>query len=95
MTPTLRPDEWGHVTDVAGPHFATLHRMFEQQYTELAVTVDLVAERIRALGHRAPGSYTEFAHLSVSEAVGAPRAGVPRPAEGGLHSRAGSQAGIA
>lgn len=54
--------------NVTGPMFQTLHLMFEAQYTELAMAVDLVAERIRALGERAPGSYREFAKLSaVSE----------------------------
>ena len=43
--------------NVTGPLFNTLHLMFEQQYTELARAVDLIAERIRALGHPAPGSY--------------------------------------
>lgn len=41
--------------NVMGPMFQTLHLMFEQQYNELALAVDLVAERIRALGHPAPG----------------------------------------
>ena len=44
--------------------FQTLHLMFEQQYNELALAVDLIAERIRALGVLAPGSYHEFAELS-------------------------------
>jgi starvation-inducible DNA-binding protein len=46
---------------VTGPMFQTLHLMFEQQYTELVLAVDLIAERIRALGAVAPGSYREFA----------------------------------
>jgi starvation-inducible DNA-binding protein len=50
--------------NVTGPMFATLHLMFEQQYTELALAVDLVAERIRALDEPAPGSYEEFTRLS-------------------------------
>jgi len=50
--------------NVEGPMFNTLHLMFEQQYTELATAVDLVAERIRALGFPAPGSYSAFARLS-------------------------------
>jgi len=50
--------------NVTGPMFGTLHLMFEQQYTELALAVDLIAERIRALGERAPGSYGEFAKLT-------------------------------
>ena len=57
--------------NVTGPMFQTLHLMFETQYTELAMAVDLIAERIRALGSFAPGSYTEFARLSsVKEADG-------------------------
>jgi starvation-inducible DNA-binding protein len=50
--------------NVTGPMFQTLHLMFEQQYTELALAVDLIAERIRALGVRAPGSYRQFGALS-------------------------------
>lgn len=50
--------------NVVGPMFNTLHLMFETQYNELALAVDLIAERIRALGVRAPGSYREFAALS-------------------------------
>ncbi len=57
--------------NVTGPMFQTLHLMFETQYTELALAVDLVAERIRSLGEKAPGSYTEFSKLSsIKEAVG-------------------------
>ncbi len=51
--------------NVTGPQFTTLHTLFETHYTELAQAVDEIAERIRALGHRAPGSYREFAALSV------------------------------
>ncbi len=50
--------------NVEGPMFNTLHLMFEQHYNELALAVDLIAERIRALGERAPASYREFAELS-------------------------------
>ncbi len=50
--------------NVTGPMFQTLHLMFEAQYTELALAVDLIAERIRALGFPAPGSYHEFAKLT-------------------------------
>lgn len=50
--------------NVTGPMFQTLHLMFETQYNELALAVDLIAERIRALGHRAPGTYAEFVELS-------------------------------
>lgn len=61
--------------NVKGPMFQTLHLMFEGQYTELATAVDLIAERIRALGFPAPGSYSEFAKLtSIKEAAGVPAA---------------------
>ncbi|HUP76890.1 MAG TPA: Dps family protein [Acidimicrobiales bacterium] len=50
--------------NVTGPMFQTLHLMFETQYNELALAVDLIAERIRSLGAPAPGSYREFARLS-------------------------------
>lgn len=50
--------------NVTGPMFQTLHLMFETQYNELALAVDLIAERIRALDVLAPGSYTEFSRLS-------------------------------
>lgn len=61
--------------NVTGPMFAPLHLMFEQQYTELALAVDAIAERIRALGHPAPGSYAQFAKLAhVQEATGVPGA---------------------
>ena len=61
--------------NVTGPMFQTLHSMFELQYTELAMAVDLIAERIRALGYPAPGTYKEFARLSsIEENEGVPRA---------------------
>ena len=61
--------------NVTGPMFNTLHQMFEQQYTELATAVDEIAERIRALGVVAPGSYGQFAALtSVEEETGVPSA---------------------
>lgn len=50
--------------NVKGPMFQTLHLMFETQYNELALAVDLIAERIRALGFPAPGTYAEFSELS-------------------------------
>ena len=53
--------------NVTGPQFNTLHQMFETQYTELAAAVDEIAERIRALGVRAPGSYTEYSQLTSIE----------------------------
>ncbi len=57
--------------NVEGPLFNTLHLMFEQHYTELATAVDEIAERIRALGVKAPGSYTAYSQLtSVVEGTG-------------------------
>ncbi|MEO3691803.1 Dps family protein [Roseateles paludis] len=50
--------------NVTGPQFNSLHAMFMAQYTELWNAVDPIAERIRALGHPAPGSYAQFAKLS-------------------------------
>jgi len=61
--------------NVTGPMFQTLHLMFEQQYNELSLAVDLIAERIRALGFYAPGSYRAFANLtSIVEEDGVPSA---------------------
>lgn len=61
--------------NVTGPQFNTLHQMFETQYTELALAVDEVAERIRALGEPAPGSYQAFSKLtSIEEEDGVPSA---------------------
>ncbi|HXV24808.1 MAG TPA: Dps family protein [Alphaproteobacteria bacterium] len=61
--------------NVTGPMFNTLHLMFETQYTELAQAVDQIAERIRALGHPAPGSYRAFSRLSsIQEEEGTPSA---------------------
>jgi starvation-inducible DNA-binding protein len=74
-TYTLYLKTHGFHWNVTGPMFTTLHTMFEQQYNELALAVDLIAERIRALGALAPGSYAEFSELaSVSETKGAPAA---------------------
>ncbi len=57
--------------NVEGPQFNTLHLMFETHYTELALAVDEIAERIRALGEKAPGSYSAFKSLAtVTEASG-------------------------
>lgn len=50
--------------NVVGPMFQTLHVMFEQHYNDLALAVDEIAERIRVLGEKAPGSYAEYAKLS-------------------------------
>ncbi len=61
--------------NVTGPMFTTLHTLFETQYTELALAVDEIAERIRALGAFAPGSYSAFGKLTaVAEATGRPEA---------------------
>ncbi len=61
--------------NVTGPMFNTLHLMFETQYTELALAVDLVAERIRALGYPAPGTYAAYSKLSsIKEEEGVPKA---------------------
>jgi len=61
--------------NVEGPMFNTLHLMFEGQYNELALAVDSIAERIRALGYPAPGSYSAYAKLSsIKEANGQPKA---------------------
>ncbi len=61
--------------NVTGPMFNTLHLMFEAQYTELALAVDLIAERIRSLGLPAPGTYSAYAKLSsISETEGEPKA---------------------
>jgi starvation-inducible DNA-binding protein len=61
--------------NVTGPMFNTLHLMFEAQYTELALAVDLIAERIRALGVPAPGSYKAYSKLSsIEETDGVPSA---------------------
>lgn len=61
--------------NVTGPMFNTLHLMFEGQYTELALAVDLIAERIRALGYPAPGTYSAFVKLSsIKEEDGVPNA---------------------
>ena len=61
--------------NVTGPMFQTLHLMFEAQYNELALAVDLIAERIRALGFPSPGTYKQFSELSaIKEQSGVPKA---------------------
>jgi starvation-inducible DNA-binding protein len=64
--------------NVTGPMFQTLHLMFEQHYNELALAVDGIAERIRALGFPAPGTYRQFGALSSikDEEEGVPKAQV-------------------
>jgi starvation-inducible DNA-binding protein len=59
--------------NVTGPMFNTLHLMFETQYNELALAVDQIAERIRALDFPAPGSYSQYSKLSsIAEETGVP-----------------------
>ncbi len=61
--------------NVTGPHFNSLHLMFMAQYTEQWNALDIIAERIRALGHPAPGTYKEFVKLaSIKEVDGVPQA---------------------
>ena len=61
--------------NVKGPMFTTLHTLFELEYTELALAVDAIAERIRSVGAPAPGTYTAFQQLSaVKERGGVPSA---------------------
>ena len=61
--------------NVTGPMFSALHALFEVQYTEMAMALDEIAERIRSLGAFAPGSFTAFAALSaVKEENGRPKA---------------------
>lgn len=61
--------------NVTGPMFQTLHLMFETQYNELAIAVDLIAERIRSLGFPAPGTYAQYAKLTaITEEEGVPSA---------------------
>ena len=62
--------------NVEGPMFQTLHLMFMDQYTEAWNAIDPIAERIRSLGHYAPGSYKQYVELAtVKESEGVPRAG--------------------
>ena len=61
--------------NVTGPQFNSLHQMFMNQYTEQWNALDMIAERIRALGHPAPGTYKEFVKLaSIKEVEGTPKA---------------------
>lgn len=61
--------------NVTGPHFRSLHLLFEEQYTDLQTAVDDIAERIRALGEVAPGSFKAYGRLSgIPEAESAPAA---------------------
>src|SRR5918992_429949 len=70
-TSTLYFKAHGYHWNVTGPLFPALHALFEEQYRDLHGSTDVIAERIRALGFRAPGSYAELAKLtSVPEAEG-------------------------
>ena len=61
--------------NVTGPQFDSLHKLFEEQYTELAAAIDDIAERIRALGEFAPGSLATYLELaSIQEETGHPDA---------------------
>lgn len=72
---TLYVKTHGYHWNVTGPMFNSLHTMFEDEYTELAIAVDEIAERIRALGSPAPGSYAQFAaKTSITEDTGVPSA---------------------
>ena len=65
----------GYHWNVRGPYFSTLHALFEAHYTDLALAVDEIAERIRALGKDAPGSMAQFHKLAeLKEATGVPSA---------------------
>lgn len=75
--------------NVTGPQFNTLHAMFMTQYSEMWAAIDTIAERIRALGAFAPGSYSDFARLAtVREAAGVP------PAEAMVAELAADQATV-
>jgi starvation-inducible DNA-binding protein len=63
--------------NVTGPHFSSLHDLFMKQYSELALAIDELAERIRTLGAVAPGSFVEYQNLSSIEL----KAGVPKSTE--------------
>ncbi len=65
----------GYHWNVTGPFFSSLHGLFEQHYTELALAIDEIAERIRAIGFYAPASFSEFEKLSsIKEDTGIPKA---------------------
>lgn len=65
----------GYHWNVRGPHFGSLHKLTEEHYQDLAAAIDVIAERIRALGENAPGSMAQFRRLSdLEEAEGVPTA---------------------
>lgn len=63
-TYTLYVQTQGYHWNVTGPTFPALHQMFEEQYIELREAADLVAERVRTVGERSPGSFAEFLELA-------------------------------
>ena len=72
-TVVLNQKTHGFHWNVTGPHFSDLHKLFEAQYGDLEAAIDEIAERIRALGHMAPGSLAQFLKLaSLKEESGAP-----------------------
>jgi starvation-inducible DNA-binding protein len=72
-TVVLNQKTHGFHWNVTGPHFHDLHKLFEAQYGDLEAAIDEIAERIRALGHTAPGSLAQFLKLaSLKEEGGAP-----------------------
>ena len=74
-TYTLYVKTQGFHWNVTGPMFRSLHLMFEEEYIDLRDAADEIAERIRALGHMSPGSFSEFSKLSsVTDQEGAPEA---------------------
>lgn len=74
-TYTLYLKTHGFHWNVKGPHFYALHKMFEDQYREMAEAVDEIAERLRALGEAAPAGYAVFTRLNaIGDTGGAPRA---------------------
>jgi starvation-inducible DNA-binding protein len=84
-TYTLYLKTHGYHWNVTGPRFGSLHLMFEQEYLELQAAVDVIAERIRALGSFAPGSFVELARLATvpdEQAVPADQEMVRKLAEG-------------
>ena len=79
---TLYTKTQGYHWNVEGPLFVSLHQLFEDQYTELALAIDRLAERIRALGHYAPGAASAFARLArVKEANEQPLPGMTMAAD--------------
>ncbi|HEX6301349.1 MAG TPA: Dps family protein [Acidimicrobiia bacterium] len=84
-TYTLYLKTHGYHWNVTGPMFRSLHLMFEEEYLEMRDAVDGIAERTRALGHPAPGSYAEMADLTSIPEDGRPEQAldtVRRPVEG-------------